>query len=169
MKRNYSSFFRSFTAILFFALLGYQVSSQTSFAGNWSLNDAKSNLGEGRGRRAASAMVVTQDAKVLTVESTRQGREGGETKTTATYKLDGSVSENQARNSTRKSTVSWSADKTAMTITSTQPMDMNGESREMKSAETWKLAEGGKVLMIESARRNQDGEEVKTTAAYDKK
>lgn len=169
MKSKHLSLLRNLAGILLFTFTGFALSAQTSFAGSWSFNESKSNMGEGRFNRAYTSMVVTQDAKVLTVESTRPGRDGVETKTTAKYNLDGSVSENQGRNSTRKSTVSWSADKTALTITSTQTMEMNGESREMKSAETWKLAEGGKVLQIESSRRNREGQETMTTAAYDKK
>jgi hypothetical protein len=48
-------------------------------------------------------------------------------------------------------------------------IDMGGETREMKSTETWKLSEGGKLLSIESVRTGRDGGEMKTTAAYDKK
>jgi hypothetical protein len=169
MKSNIKTALRNFGGILFLVCLSFNLIAQTNFAGNWGLNESKSNFGEGQNRRAASVMAVTQDAKVLTVESTRQGRDGAEQKTTAKYNLDGSVSENQARNSTRKSTVTWSADKSVMTISSTMTMDMNGESREIKSSEIWKLTEAGKILMIESNRKNQEGADVKTTAAYDKK
>jgi hypothetical protein len=169
MKSYFKTALWNLAGVLFLVCLSFNLFAQTNFAGNWALNESKSNFGDSQFRRASSAMVVAQDAKVLTVESTRQGRDGAETKTTAKYNLDGSVSENQARNSTRKSTVSWSADKTVMTISSTQTMEMNGESREMKSSESWKLTEGGKMLMIENVRKNQQGEETKTTAAYDKK
>ncbi|OFY64537.1 MAG: hypothetical protein A2Y71_11860 [Bacteroidetes bacterium RBG_13_42_15] len=90
-------------------------------------------------------------------------------KTSAKYTLDGKVSENPMFNTTRKSTVTWSADKSSMIIASTMTFDMGGETREMKSTETWKLAEGGKVLQIESVRPDRDGGEMKTMAAYDKK
>jgi hypothetical protein len=169
MKNKCLSVFRNLSGILLLTFLGFQLSAQTSFAGSWSLNESKSNMGEGRFRRAASAMVVAQDAKLLTVESTRAGRDGAETKTTAKYNLDGSVSENEARNSTRKTTLTWSTDKTALTFNSIMTMEMNGESREVKSSETWKLTDGGKLLLVESIRRGQNGEDVKTTAVYDKK
>jgi hypothetical protein len=114
-------------------------------------------------------MSITQAANLLTVESTQPGFDGGVLKNSAKYTLDGKVSENPAFNSTRKSTATWSADKSTLTIVSTMTFDMGGESREMKTTETWKLAEGGKVLMIESVRPGRDGGEMKTTAAYDKK
>lgn len=169
MKSYFKTAFCALTGFLFFMCLSFNLLAQTNFSGTWTLNESKSNFGDSQFRRAASSMVVTQDAKVLTVESARQNRDGELTKTTAKYKLDGSVSENQARNTTRKSTVSWSVNKTSMTIASTMTMEIGGQNREIKSSETWKLAEGGKVLMIENVRTNREGSEVKTTAAYDKK
>lgn len=142
--------------------------AQANFSGTWAFNESKSNFGESQFRFAATKMVVTQAGNVLTVESTMPGRDGGEMKTTSKYNLDGSVSENPMFNTTRKSTAAWSADKTALTITSTMTFERDGESREIKSTETWKLAEGGKVLMLESVRPGRDGE-MKTTVAYDKK
>ncbi|HOF20918.1 MAG TPA: hypothetical protein PLO24_06665, partial [Bacteroidales bacterium] len=141
---------------------------QANFSGNWALNDSKSDFGGSQFRFAATSLSVQQAAGVLTVESTMPGRDGGEMKSTSKYKLDGSVSENPMFNSTRKSTVAWSADKSTLTITSTMTFNRDGQSREMKTTETWKLAEGGKVLKIESVRPGRDGE-MKTTAAYDKK
>jgi len=143
--------------------------AQANFAGTWAFNESKSNFGDSQFRFAATSMVVTQDANTLTVESTMPGRDGGEMKMSARYTLDGTVSENPMFNSTRKSTGTWSADKSALTIASTMTFDMGGETREMKSTETWKLSEGGKILLIESVRLNRDGDEMRTTAAYDKK
>jgi hypothetical protein len=90
-------------------------------------------------------------------------------KTNSKYNLDGSVSENPMFNTTRKSTIVWSADKTSLTINSTMTFERDGQSREMKSSETWKLTEGGKVLMIDNVRPGRDGGEMKTSVAYDKK
>lgn len=84
------------------------------------------------------------------------------------YNLDGTLSENPMFNTTRKSNVAWSADKSSLIITSTMTFERDGESRDMKTTETWKLTEGGKVLMLESVRPGRDGE-MKTTVAYDKK
>jgi hypothetical protein len=152
-----------------FAFITFHGFSQTNFGGSWSLNDSKSDFGGSQFRFAATSMSVTQDSKVMTVESTMPGRDGGEIKSTAKYNLDGSVSENAAFNSTRKSTVTWSADKTTMTIASTMVMERDGETREMKSSQIWKLLEGGKLLTIESIRTGRDGNEMRTKAAYDKK
>ncbi len=169
MKKLYESKLRNILGIVVFSLVSTSLFAQANFSGTWAFNESKSNFGDSQFRFAATSMVVTQDGNNLSVESTMPSRDGGEMKTSAKYTLDGKVSENPMFNTTRKSTVTWSPDKTSMIIASTMTFDMNGETREMKSTDTWKLAEGGKVLMIESVRLNRDGEEMKTTAAYDKK
>ncbi|NSW94475.1 MAG: hypothetical protein HPY62_07190 [Bacteroidales bacterium] len=164
-----NSAIKKLTGIVVFFMATAGLFAQANFAGNWALNESKSNFGGGPMRMAATSLAVTQAPNLLTVESTMPGRDGGEMKTTAKYTLDGKVSENPMFNTTRKSTATWSADKTALTIVSTMTFDMGGETREMKTTETWKLSEGGKVLLIESVRPGRDGGEMKTTAAYDKK
>jgi hypothetical protein len=47
-------------------------------------------------------------------------------------------------------------------------MNMQGESREIKTVESWKLTDGGKTLSIESTNATPNGE-MKTTRVYDKK
>jgi hypothetical protein len=151
-------------------LLSAGLFAQTNFSGTWAFNESKSNFGESQFRFAATLMVVAQDAKILTVETTRPGRDGNETKSTAKYNLDGTPSETPGfGNAVRKSTVTWSDDKTSIKISSTMTFDMNGESRTMNSSETWKLTEGGKVLLLENVMPGRDGGENKTTVAYDKK
>jgi len=152
-----------------FCLTASGLFAQANFAGTWTFNESKSDFGGSQFRFAATSMVITQDANTLTVESTQPSRDGGEMKTSAKYSLDGKVSENPVFNTTRKSTVSWSPDKASLIIASTMTFDMNGESREIKSTDTWKLSDGGKVLTIESVRPGRDGGEMKTVAAYDKK
>jgi len=169
MKNNsFSSFSKFFTsAVLLLTSAG--VFAQVNFSGIWGFNESKSNFGESQFRFAATAMTVTQDAATLTVESTMRGRDGEEFKSTSKYNLDGTVSENPMFNTTRKSTAAWSTDKTSLTIASTMSFERDGQSREIKSTETWKLSEGGKVLMLENVRPDRDGGEMKTTVAYDKK
>jgi hypothetical protein len=152
-------------------LLSAGLFAQTNFSGSWALNESKSNFGDSQFRMASTTLVATQDAKVLTVETTRPGMDGQETKSTAKYNLDGTPSENPGfGNSVRKSTVKWSADKSSITIASTMTFDMGGESRTITTSETWKLSEGGKVLLLDNVMPGfEGGGEMKTTAAYDKK
>jgi hypothetical protein len=169
MRKLNTSKFRIYLVMTVFCMTASGLFAQTNFAGTWAFNDSKSNFGDSQFRFAATSMVVTQDANTLSVESTMPGRDGEEMKTSAKYTLDGKVSENPMFNTTRKSTVTWSADKSSLIIASTMTIDMGGETREMKSTETWKISEGGKLLSVESVRPGRDGGEMKTTAAYDKK
>jgi len=154
-------------SILFFT----QVSAQggaVNFSGNWALNESKSKFGDSPFRMASAIFVVKQDGNTLSTERTMAGPDG-EMKMTSNYTLDGKVSENTGMMDMKsKSTVAWSEDKTSITITTTMVFDMNGESREIKSTETWKLSDAGNTLTIDSTRPGRDGE-MKTTAVYDKK
>lgn len=169
MKKSIFFKFRCFLVSTVFCITASCLFAQTNFAGAWAFNESKSNFGDSQFRFAATSMVVTQDATTLAVESIIPGRDGEEMKTSAKYSLDGKVSENPMFNTTRKSTVTWSADKTSLVIASTMTFDMGGETREMKSTDTWKLSDGGNLLSIESVRAGRDGGEMRTTAAYDKK
>lgn len=169
MKKSNTLKFRNLLVVAVFCVTTSGLFAQTNFAGSWGFNESKSNFGDSQFRFAATSMVVTQDANTLAVESVMPGRDGEEMKTSARYTLDGKVSENPMFNTTRKSTVTWSSDKSSLVIASTMTLDMGGETREMKSTETWKLSDGGKLLSIESVRPGRDGGEMRTTAAYDKK
>jgi len=113
-------------------------------------------------------MTVVQDGNNMTVESTMPSRDGGERKSTDKFTLDGKVCENPMFNSVRKSTLTWSEDKSALIIASVMNFERDGQSQEFKTTAIWKLAEDGKILTIESTFPSPDGD-IKTTVAYDKK
>jgi Tol biopolymer transport system component len=83
------------------------------------------------------------------------------------YTLDGKESINTSPRGDSKSVAKWSADGKSLTIETSRTMDMNGESRTMKSTEVWTLTDA-KTLTVASTRQGQNGE-VKTTMVYDKK
>ncbi len=170
MKKFTYSLLRKLTVFSVFIFASASLMAQTNFSGTWALNESKSNFGDSQFRFAATNMVITQNAGTISVESAMTGPDG-EMKMSSKYNLDGTVSENTGMMDMKsKSTLTWSADKASAAIATTMIFDMNGESREMKSTQTWKLAEGGKVLMIETTRPGfNGGAETKTTAAYDKK
>jgi hypothetical protein len=154
-------------SILFFMQVSAQ-SSSINFSGNWALNESKSKFGDGPFRMASTTLVVKQDGNTLSADRTMPGPDG-EMKMTTKYTLDGKVCENTGMMDMKsKSIVSWSEDKTSITIATTMIFDMNGESRELKSTEIWKLGDAGKSLTIEATNPTPDGE-MKTTAVYDKK
>lgn len=147
----------------------YAQTGKISFSGTWAFNESKSTPAEGGFRFAASQMVVTQDGNNLTNESTRKNRDGEDVKSTSKYTLDGKECSNPAGfgNSTRKSVVTWSADGKTLGFAHTSNFEMNGETREFKSSESWKLNDD-KTLAVETVFNGPNGE-TKMTNVYDKK
>jgi hypothetical protein len=161
-----------FAVIILFLSSAPGIFAQTgnlNFSGTWNLNEAKSNFGDSQFRMAATVMVVIHEGNNLSDDRTQPGFDGGEMKTTEKLTLDGKVCENIGfMDSKRKSTVSWAEDKKSITIATTIAFNMEGEMREFKTSETWKLGEDGKSLLMETSFTTPDGE-MKTTLFYDKK
>lgn len=142
---------------------------KTNFAGTWNLNAEKSTQPQGGGQRMGGGnFVATQEANLLTVERTRTNQNGETTTTIMKYTLDGKESLNTNPRGESKSVATWSDDGQALTIVTSRTMDMNGETRTMKSTEVWKLSDP-KTITIVTTRPGMDGAEVTTTMVYDKK
>jgi hypothetical protein len=144
---------------------------KTNFSGNWTLNSEKSTLpqgGQGGGMRMGGGdFVATQENNLLTVVRTRTGQDGQSTTITMKYTLDGKESLNSSPRGDSKSVATWSSDGKSLTIETSRTMDVNGESRTMKSTEVWKLTDE-KTLTVSSTRQGPNGE-VKSNMVYDKK
>jgi hypothetical protein len=154
----------------FFFILPAKMNAQgakVNFSGSWAFNESKSNLGEGRGFRSASALTITQDGNTLTNARTRTNQDGESTTTTEKYTLDGKECVNTSGRGPSKSIVTWSADGNALNFATTRTFERDGETTEMKSTEVWTLTEA-KTLSIVSTFKMQDGER-KATLVYDKK
>jgi len=182
MKRNIeqtqvkgSVFMRFISLALALALVApVMVNAQagkTNFAGDWTFNTEKSTLpqgGQGGGMRMGGGnIVVTQEANLLTVARTRTGQDGQSMTMTMKYTLDGKESVNTSPRGDSKSVATWAADGKSLTIETSRTMDINGESRTMKSTEAWTLTDP-KTLTVTSTRQGPNGE-VKATMVYEKK
>lgn len=144
-------------------------SGKTNFSGNWAYNAEKSTTPGGGGGRGFGGgdMNVTQDANVLTVATTRPGRDGGDpVTTTMKYTLDGKESVNASQRGDSKSTASWSADGKSLNIKTSRTMEFNGESRTMNSTEVWSM--NGNALSVATTMTTQNGD-MTSTRVYDKK
>lgn len=140
-------------------------SGKVNFSGNWTLNTEKSTLGQGGGQRMGGGnFVATQEANLLTVIRTRTNQSGETTTTTSKYTLDGKESVNTSARGESKSVANWSADGMTLNIATSRIMDMNGESRTMKSTEVWALTDA-KTITVESSFTTPDGER-KSTRVY---
>ena len=165
-----SKIFQVGTLVLICSLLLVPATSfaqeDVNFSGKWTLNEDKSDLGEGR-FFAASKMAITQDGLSITLERTRSGRDGEERTTSETITLDGkeNVTETENRKTTSAST--WSEDKSTLTIKSTMEFSRQGETMEMKRTEVLSLVEDGKVLAIKSESSSARGDR-SVSLVYDK-
>jgi len=176
MKNNVTKVMRLLSLTIILALIApVMVNAQAgkaNFAGSWAINAAKSTQppagGGGGGQRMGGGdFVAAQEANLLTVTRTRTGQDGTATTTVTKYTLDGKESINTNPRGDSKSVATWSADGKSLTIATSRTMDMNGETRTIKSSEVWSLTDA-KTLSIVATRQGQDGE-VKTTSVYDKK
>jgi hypothetical protein len=139
--------------------------AQVNFSGTWALNESESNIGEFR-FGAIPEMVVEQQGNTITIERTRSGRDGQRMTTSETLTMDGKENVNKGENRSSTSTVTWSGDKTTMTIKSSIEMNFQGNSFNSTSTENWKL--DGAVLTIQSTTSSQRGDR-SMTLVYDKK
>ena len=120
-----------------------------NFSGTWTLDKAKS---EGLGGAMAGAdvtMVVTQDAKQLTTETTFTGGQREMPAQKYTYNLDGSESTvDVAGRMPGKATLKakWSSDGNALDISNVRQVNFQGNDVTITTHDHWELAEVGKVL-----------------------
>ena len=139
---------------------------KTDFTGEWTLNEDKSDLGEGRGF-AAFKIVVKQEGNTLTIERTRSGRDGEERTNSETLTMDGKENTNEGERGSSTSVVTWSDDGTTLTIKAAREFNRQGETFEMNSTEVWTLAGDGKILSIQSDISSSRGER-SATLVYEK-
>jgi hypothetical protein len=174
-----SKFFRflSFAIIVAFLMpaMTNAQTGKTNFTGNWTFNQSKSDMGQppqgggqGGGQRIGGGnLSVKQEANLLTVDRTRTGQDGSVQTTTEKYTLDGKECVNTNPRGESKSTVTWSADGRSLNVVTTRTMNMNGESREMKSTSVWTLTDAN-TLTVNSTMTTPNGDRV-TKIVYDKK
>lgn len=173
MKKNFTMQILSLTVMLSFLCMPLALNAQGSkanFSGKWAFNAEKSELGDQGGGRMGMGggdLTATQEANLLTVERTRQGRDGQTVNTTSKYTLDGKESVNTMGMGESKSTANWSADGKSLTIVTKMSFERDGQSMEFTTTEVWTLNSPAS-LTIATTRTTPNGE-VKTKLAYDKK
>ena len=158
--RNLCSVFIAFSALAMTA-------ENINFAGDWTLNNEKSNFGTSEFRNAANKLKITQDATKIVIERSGARRNGEAYTYSETITLDGKESENTVNQGrVRKSTATWSADGKGLTINSTSSFERNGETMQVKSVEVFTLADN--VLTVDVTSTSQRGE-MKNKLIYEKK
>lgn len=141
---------------------------KADFKGDWTFNEGKSKLGEGRFRMAAQKIKVTGEGEAITIERTSNTPNGETATSSEKLSFDGKATESTVFGSAKKSSVgSWSANGEEMTIASTISGERNGQTFEIKTTEVWKLTDGGKTLTIDYTSVSQRGTS-NQTFVYDK-
>jgi hypothetical protein len=147
------------------------MSAQTgniNFSGTWVYNEPKSPAAQGNFRMAPGKLVVTHNGINLTVERTSSGP-NGEIVSNDKFTTDGNECVNtMIGDNTRKSTVKWSPDGNSLHFSHYMKFEMQGETVEFTSSETWKLNEVNNTMSVETVFSTPDGE-VKSTNVYSKK
>jgi len=140
---------------------------RTNFAGNWKLNESKSELGQ-FGRFAPHTVKAEQKDDAISITRIATGFNGDERTTTETLTYDGKESESILfGNSKKKSTIKWSDDGKTFSINYTLLLDFNGQTNEIKGTETWALSDDGKTLTIQNNSSSPQGD-ISTKAVYEK-
>ena len=140
---------------------------RVSLAGEWKLNEGKSELGEFGGRFAARTIKIEQTADAITISKTAPSFGGGDATTTETLSFDGKESESTVFGSSKKkSSAKWSDDGQALTITYTIAFERNGQTSEIKGKEAWSLTKDGTLSLITVSSSTRG--ETTTKAVYDK-
>jgi hypothetical protein len=139
--------------------MGAAFAADTSFAGTWALDKAKSEGLQGRMGNAEQTWTVTQDEKTLTVER-KTVVEGGEDRPAekSVYNLDGSESKVERTGrmtGTATLTAKWSEDKKSVTLSSVMKTKRGENDVTITSSEKWELADDGKTLKV--ARTSEGG------------
>lgn len=176
MKKNLFKIL-SFAVILAFMmpLFTNAQAGKANFAGNWAVNAEKSTQpqqggqGGGGGRGfGMGPLSVAQEANLLSVETSRTNQNGETTKTTMKYTLDGKESINANPRGDSKSVATWAADGKSLTIVTTRTMDINGESRTLKTTAVWAM-EGANLVVTTTSPGQSGNPDRVVKLVYDKK
>jgi hypothetical protein len=140
---------------------------RTNFSGEWKLNESKSELGQ-FGRFATHTIKVDQKDDAITITQIAPAFNGGDRTTTRTLTYDGKEVETTLfGNSKMNSSIKWADDAKTFTINYTLHLDFNGQTSEVKGAETWTLSDDGKTLTLQNNSSSDQGD-LSTKAVYEK-
>jgi len=145
--------------------------SPADFSGTWVLDKAKS---QGLNERMANVnitMVVTQDAKQLTSETSYSGGEREMPAQKATYNLDGSeTTVEMGGRMPGKATLKakWQNDGKTLELNSVRQVNIQGNDVTITTQEHWELADGGKTLKLHRVSENPRGKQ-ESTLVFNKK
>ena len=133
---------------------------QVDFSGVWYLQKDRSEPSDISSRIAALQLVVTQEQDAIAIERMYNSFAAYET-----FPLDGTEISSEFRNFPRLSSANWAADGQSLTIATKTVFRRRGREFAITTSETWRLQEGGQVLVIEYA-SSSPRRETKATLIY---
>jgi hypothetical protein len=138
------------TIIITFCVITTHLVAQVNFSGKWTLKEKQHILGPEYANALQQQMTIEQNKDSLIIESISTGADNKETKSRVSVPMNGtkvySVSPTSGRKITRS--LSWSADKKMLTITTPIAQQGNENEVELTRVDTWKLSADGKQLVI---------------------
>jgi hypothetical protein len=168
MKKSFRNSLPVVIAALSFLFSFTSLPDKVNFSGEWNLNKNKSDLGQ-FADYATRIIKADQKADMISISRTSNSFTGEEVTTMETLPFDGKETESTIfGNSKKKTTVKWSDDGQAFTMTYTMFLDFNGQTTEIKGVETWTLSDGGKTLISQNNSSSSFGD-LATKAVYEKK
>ena len=129
----------------------------TNFAATWSLDKAKSEGLQGPMASLDQTWVVTQDAKMFTVEASfSYNLDGSETTQEMTGRMPGKAALK----------AKWQDDGKILELSSVLKANVQGNDVTITTTEHWELADGGKTLKVHRTQESPQGtRETKLTFA----
>jgi hypothetical protein len=138
-----------------------------NFAGEWHLNETKSDLGQ-FANYAPRTIKVEQTDDSITISKTAPGFSGDDVTTSETLSFDGKETKSTIfQTSTRTASAKWSDDGQTLTITYDLMLDFNGQTTEIKGTEVWTLADDGKTLVSQNNSSSSFGD-IEAKGIYEK-
>jgi hypothetical protein len=138
-----------------------------NFSGEWKLNESKSDLGQ-MAQFATKAIKTDQKDNDITINRTAPGFDGADVIQAETLSFDGKETESTIfGNSKRKASAKWSDDGNTLTVNYVLNLDFNGQTFDVKGAETWTLSSDGKTLTVQTNASSPQGD-LAAKAVYDK-
>jgi hypothetical protein len=145
--------------------------SPADFSGTWVLDKAKSEGLSGRMANADITMVVKQDAKQLTTETTYSGGAQEMPAQKAVYNLDGSeTTVEMGGRMPGKATLKakWMNEGKTLELNSVRQANIQGNDVTITGQDHWELADGGKTLKVHRVNESPRGKQ-ESTLTFNKK
>ena len=149
--------FLAISSVICLLMLAAHAGAPANFGGTWSLDKSKSEGLQGRMAQADITMTVTQDAKLLAVETAYTGSDMPPQK--VTYNLDGSETTAEfAGRMPGKGTLKakWASD-SVLELHSVRNANFQGNDVTITTTEHWELADGGKTLTVHRTMETPQG------------